>query len=74
MTLMVGDTLLGYCRGHFGDSYEPKRVEAAGADWIVARTIDPVEGDPGVLFASGVNVHVDLWKACPRNPECEEDQ
>lgn len=74
MTLMVGDTLLGYCRGHFGrDSYEPKRVEAVGTDWVVARTIDQIRGEHEVLFASGENVHRDLWKACPRNPECEED-
>ena len=74
MTLMVSDTLLGYCRGYFGDSYEPKRVEAVGTDWVVARTIDTVEGEHEVLFAFGVNVHADLWKACSRNPECEEDR
>ena len=37
-TLRVGDVLPGFCGGHFGrDSYDDKRVEAIGADWVVAR-------------------------------------
>ncbi len=37
--LRVGSLLYGYCNGHFGrDSYSVKRVEAIGADWIVARS------------------------------------
>lgn len=36
--LAVGTVLYGFCNGFFGrDSYEDKRVEAFGADWIVAR-------------------------------------
>lgn len=35
--LRVGDPLYGYCGGYFGDSYWDKRVEAIGADWVVAR-------------------------------------
>ena len=36
--LRVGDMLSGFCAGHFGrDSYDDKRVEAIGADWVVAR-------------------------------------
>lgn len=36
--LRVGDKLYGYCGGEFGrDSYGTKRVEAIGADWVVAR-------------------------------------
>ncbi len=36
--LRVGDVLYGYCGGWFGsDSYEDKRVEAIGMDWVVAR-------------------------------------
>lgn len=36
--IRVGTLLYGYCGGHFGrDSYERKRVEAIGADWVVAR-------------------------------------
>lgn len=46
--LRVGDVLgsdaephmEGFCGGYFGrDSYDPKRVEAIGADWVVAREI-----------------------------------
>lgn len=37
--LRVGHTLYGYCGGEFGRSfYGPARVEAVGADWVVART------------------------------------
>lgn len=35
--LAVGAVFNGYCNGFFGDSYGPKRVEAFGHDWIVAR-------------------------------------
>ena len=35
--LRVGTKLFGYCRGVFGDSFGDKRVEAIGADWVVAR-------------------------------------
>lgn len=39
--LRIGDLLHGYCRGCFGrDSYDNKRVEAIGADWIVVREED----------------------------------
>lgn len=48
--LRVGDVLKGFCGGAFGrDSYADKRVEAVGADWVVAR-----ETDSGcAVFASG---------------------
>lgn len=37
----VGTVLYGYCGGFFGrDSYEDKRVEALGADWVVARELE----------------------------------
>ena len=36
--LRIGSILYGFCGGHFGrDSYEDKRIEAIGTDWIVAR-------------------------------------
>lgn len=36
--LRVGDVLHGFCGGEFGrDAYQCKRVEALGADWVVAR-------------------------------------
>lgn len=38
MALMVGQVLYGFCGGWFGrDSYSDKRIEAVGADWVVAR-------------------------------------
>lgn len=38
-TLRIGDVLYGYCGGSFGrDSYDDKRVEAIGSDWVVVRT------------------------------------
>jgi hypothetical protein len=41
MILRVGDELIGFCGGHFGsDSYHNKRVEAIGADWVVARDME----------------------------------
>jgi hypothetical protein len=33
----VGQVLHGYCGGFFGDSYDDKRVEAIGYDWVVCR-------------------------------------
>lgn len=48
-TIRVGTLLRGFCHGAFGrDSYADKRVEAIGADWIVAR-----ESDGGVNFYHG---------------------
>jgi len=36
--LRVGTMLYGYCGGNFSrDSYEDKRVEALGSDWVVVR-------------------------------------
>lgn len=38
MKILIGSVLYGYCGGVFGrDSYENKRVEAFGADWIICR-------------------------------------
>ena len=33
----IGTQLYGYCGGCFGDNDSDKRVEAIGADWVVAR-------------------------------------
>lgn len=34
----VGEVLYGFCNGYFGrDSYDDKRVEAVGADWMIVR-------------------------------------
>ncbi len=44
--IRVGSVLHGYCGGAFGrDSYNCKRVEAIGADWIVVRYIKQSESD-----------------------------
>lgn len=56
--LRVGDVLYGFCNGYFGrDSYCDKRVEAIGADWVVARATSEFdviqlhfyEGEPDFL-------------------------
>jgi len=42
--IRVGTLLYGFCGGHFDrDSYYDKRVEAIGADWVVAREVDSGE-------------------------------
>ena len=53
--LRVGDVLQGFCGGWFGrNSYEDKRVEAIGSDWVVVRDDRnyPLfsEGDPEGLI------------------------
>lgn len=49
MTIRIGTIIPGYCQGVFGrDSYEDKRVEAIGADWIVCR-----DDSGNIHFASG---------------------
>jgi len=56
--LPVGTMLYGFCGGHFGrDSYESKRVEAVGADWVVCR-----DEDGGLWFAEGETIHTDLYE------------
>ena len=41
MQLRVGQIVYGFCNGKFGrDSYEDKRVESIGADWVVLRDAD----------------------------------
>jgi hypothetical protein len=50
--LKVGTMLYGYCGGYFGrDSYEDKRIEAIGADYVVCR-----DENGNVHFASGENI------------------
>lgn len=54
--LRVGQMLYRFCGGAFdGDSYEDKRVEAIGADWVGARGVDSGSivmfvGDPEELL------------------------
>ena len=63
--IMVGDILKGFCGGHFGrDSYEDKRVEGVGTDWVVARG-----KDTGIIqFGEGVNIH----EECIKKPDFGE--
>lgn len=48
--LKVGDTIYGFCNGHFGrDSYGEKVVEGIGPDWVIVREGSHVmsyQGDP----------------------------
>lgn len=53
--LRIGQMLYGFCCGAFGrDSYDDKRVEAIGADWVVCRTsrghVAVYEGRPEYLL------------------------
>jgi hypothetical protein len=37
----IGRMIYGSCNGYFGrDEYSPKRIEAEGADWVVARALE----------------------------------
>ncbi|MFG1794208.1 hypothetical protein [Nocardia sp. NPDC049149] len=48
--IRIGTLLRGFCHGAFGrDSYDDKRVEAIGADWVVARETD---GSVQVFYGS----------------------
>jgi hypothetical protein len=38
--LAVGQVLYGHCGGLFDESFEDKRIEAIGVDWIVAREME----------------------------------
>lgn len=50
--LAVGDVIHGFAHGAFGrDHYHCVRIEAVGADWIVAR--DPHEPFHGPSFTAG---------------------
>jgi len=56
MQIFIGQKLYGYCDGYFGrDSYETKRIEGFGIDWIVARESDwscaTEEIETKILFA-----------------------
>jgi hypothetical protein len=46
----IGRVIRGYCWGYFGESYGPRRVEAEGYDWIVARDIDSGDMELATFF------------------------
>ena len=53
--MYIGTILYGFCEGYFGrDSYSNKRIEAIGADWIVVRELDALDGERP-LFCSFEN-------------------
>ena len=57
--IAVGTILHGFCGGWFGrESYGCKRVEALGADWIVARE---VKGGQVVFASDEKDKKVLLW-------------
>lgn len=69
--LLPGDILFGFCGGAFGrDSNRTKRVEACGADWVVARDVD---GGTYPRYASDMNIHEDLARYCERFGASLED-
>lgn len=78
--LRVGVVLDGFCGGCFGrDSYDQKRVEAIGADWVVARELGSGqvvfhEGDPQELVEFAVPTGYDRWvvRTCDDGPRCNE--
>ena len=47
--IRIGMILYGFCGCVFGDFYEDKRIEAIGADWVVAREVE----SGTVLFYNG---------------------
>lgn len=66
--LQVGQVLHGYCGGYFGrDSYECRRVEAVGFDWVVCRRVER----PGVPeFADGIGIHEALQEYQKPTTDC----
>lgn len=70
--LAVGDVLHGFCGGIFGrDSHACKRVEAFGADWVVARGLGWGR-TRGVHFAVGRHVLADLVQYRRPDPDDED--
>lgn len=64
--LRVGAVLYGFCNGQFGrDSYEDKRVEAIGADWVVARDTRGVVWFAGVTNPDNLMEFTDPDKSQP---------
>lgn len=65
--IQIGTVLYGYCGGYFGrDSYDEKRVEGIGVDWVVAR-----ECQSGRVYFAGCSP-TDLVEYLEPEPE-EED-
>lgn len=70
MPLPVGTLLKGYCHGHFGrDSYDDKRVEGVGVDWVVVRNED---GKPEFACAGDWEAG-DFWECLAHHEEGHPD-
>ena len=67
----IGRLIYGYCNGYFGrGSYYTKRIEAEGADWIVARELDPDAKPQFAMFDFGEKQeYIDLWAKKPEEEE-----
>jgi len=64
--------IYGYCNGFFGrDSYEPKRVEAEGRYWIVARRLDEAAQPEFASFSNDAEMErlLDEWSVKPKEDE-----
>lgn len=65
--MYIGTVLYGYCNGFFGrDSYEDKRIEAIGCDWVVTRGIE--SGSPDFCsFKDNTEMlsNIGLWSTKP---------
>jgi len=60
---VIGETLYGFCNGHFGrDSYENKRVEAVGVDWVVCRDEEEEVHFATFLGTVGFWLNVEKWR------------
>lgn len=69
-SIRVGAVLYGFCGGCFGrDSYGDKRVEAIGADWVVAREED---GNRAVVFFTGDPSELEEYMDPASDPHREE--
>lgn len=70
--LGIGDVLSGFCGGWFGrDSYDDKRVEAIGSDWVVVRDERGVPLFAGAMHPSDLTTYrSQLESPTNRSPEC----
>ena len=67
--LQVGQILYGYCGGFFGrDSFEDKRIEAIGYDWVVVRDVSGSSPD-FCCTPDGTNISESLWEYTKEPPD-----
>lgn len=58
----VGRMIYGFCNGAFGrDSYDNKRIEAEGWDWIVVRSDDATPDFTAFIDNDDKQRSVDQW-------------